>query len=106
MLEESSTLGLSKTAFSKIVKEKLLQICAEKWKNEVTCMPTLKTYDDNSQELIHSKNMPINNAISKIRSETFQIKIEIERYRSKPLSEILCNACEIEDVLCIAKQVH
>ena len=104
--QESSTLGLSEKTFLDIVKEKLFEICSEKWKNEVISMPKLRTYvklkDDYSQELILGENISIKqrSAISKFRSGTFPIEIEIGRYRSKPISERLCKTCsnsEIED---------
>ena len=104
--QESSTLGLSEKTFLDIVKEKLFEICSEKWKNEVISMPKLRTYvklkDDYSQELILGENISIKqrSAISKFLSGTFPIEIEIGRYRSKPISERLCKTCsnsEIED---------
>ncbi|CAG2244682.1 unnamed protein product [Mytilus edulis] len=97
--QENSTLGLGVKAFLGIVKERLTYIGSEKWKTSVNGMPKLRTYikikENYCQEPIINKTMSSKqrSVISKIRSGTFPIEIEIGRYRQKPISERLCKIC-------------
>ncbi|CAC5423995.1 unnamed protein product [Mytilus coruscus] len=94
--QESSTLELGVKAFLDIVMEKLTDIGSEKWKTNVNGMPKLRTYikikESYCQEQIINKTMSSKqrSVISKLRSGTFPIEIEIGRYRQKPKSERLC----------------
>lgn len=85
--------------FLDIVKERLKYIGSEKWKTKWTGyqnlghMLKLKIVTVRNQILTKLCQLKQRFFISKLRSGTFPIKIEIGRFRQRPLPDRLCKAC-------------
>ena len=89
--------------FLKTVETHLLLAYTDTWQTSVTTMPKLRTYNTFKSELkteayvkANVSNTRQRSTISKIRTGTYPLEIELGRYRGIPGENLLCKLCRCE----------
>lgn len=88
------------------IREKLVTIEKQSWKNNIVNMPKLRTYNLFKESYVTEKYVSMNldrnerSLMAQVRMGILPIRIEVGRYRKEPVEERICQICNqnvIED---------